>query len=92
MAGQNISEIVCIATAHVLLTVLKGGNSMKGKIKRLARDRGFGFISAENGEDVFFHRSALESVQFDSLEEGIELEFDLESGPKGPKAVNIKTI
>jgi len=76
----------------MLIIIWKGGDGLKGKIKRLARDRGFGFISAEDGKDIFFHRSALESVQFDSLEEGIELEFDLEDGPKGPKAINIKTV
>ncbi len=65
---------------------------MKGKIKRLIRERGFGFISAEDGTEVFFHRSALQDVNFDTLEEGNSIEFDLEKGDKGPRAVNVKLI
>lgn len=66
---------------------------MKGKIKRLIRGRegrGFGFITNEDGKEVFFHRSALEGVDFDALEEGDSVEFNLERGPKGPRAVNIR--
>ncbi len=63
---------------------------MKGKIKRLIRDRGFGFITAEDNKDVFFHRSALAEGDFDVLEEGSSVEFDLEGGPKGPRATNVR--
>jgi len=62
---------------------------LEGKIKRLIRERGFGFITAEDGEDVFFHLSALEGEDFDALEEGTNVEFDLERGPKGPRATNV---
>ncbi len=65
---------------------------MKGTIKRMIRERGFGFISAEDGSEVFFHRSALTDVDFDTLEEGGSVEFDLETGDKGPRAVNLKVI
>ena len=65
---------------------------MKGNIKRLIRERGFGFISTEDGTEVFFHRTALQDINFDTLEEGNSVEFDLESGPKGPRAVNLKVI
>ena len=63
---------------------------MKGKIKRLNRLRGFGFISAENGEEVFFHRSALRGEDFDALQEGTSVEFKLTRGPKGLRAVNVR--
>jgi CspA family cold shock protein len=63
---------------------------LKGKIKRLIRERGFGFIIAENGKEVFFHRSALAEGNFDALEEGASVEFDLERGPKGPRAIGVK--
>ena len=62
---------------------------MKGKIKRIIWERGFGFITAEDGKEVFFHRSAC-GEDFGALEEGASVEFDLESGPKGPRAMNIK--
>ena len=65
---------------------------MKGKIKRLIQERGFGFISAEDGTEVFFHRSALQDTNFDTLEEGNSVEFDLEKGYKGPRAVNLRVI
>ena len=63
---------------------------MEGKIKRLVRDRGFGFISVEDGKDVFFHRSDLAGGDFDALEEGTSVEFDLEEGPKGSRAVSVR--
>ena len=65
---------------------------MKGKIKRLIRGRGFGFISAEDETEVFFHRSALEGMNFDTLEEGDSVEFDLEKGYRGPRAVNVRVV
>jgi len=55
---------------------------LKGKIKKLIRERGFGFITAENGKEVFFHRSALAGEDFDALEEGTSVEFVVETGPK----------
>jgi len=65
---------------------------VKGKIKKLIRERGFGFISAEDGREVFFHSSALEGVDFGALEEGDSVEFNVERGPKGPRAVNVRMI
>lgn len=63
---------------------------MKGKVKKLIRDRGFGFITAEDGTEVFFHRSDLVEADYDTMEEGAGVEFDLESGAKGPRAVKVK--
>ena len=63
---------------------------MKGKISKLVRERGFGFIAAEDGKDVFFHRSALAGGNFDSLVEGTSVEFDKEMDPKGPRAANVR--
>ena len=63
---------------------------MKGKIRKLIRERGFGFIAAEDSKDVFFHRSALAGEDFDALNEGNSVEFDLERGPKGLQARNVR--
>ena len=65
---------------------------MKGEIKRVIRDRGFGFISAEDGKEIFFHRSALQGIDFDALEEGNSVEFNVEKGPKGLRAESIRMI
>jgi CspA family cold shock protein len=60
-----------------------------GKIKKLT-DRGFGFIAAADGKEVFFHRSECQSVAFDSLSEGQDVTFDREADVKGPRARNIR--
>ncbi|MDH4223965.1 MAG: cold shock domain-containing protein [candidate division Zixibacteria bacterium] len=62
----------------------------KGTVKRLIRERGFGFISAEDGREVFFHRSELQNIDFDKLKEGDHLEFDVVKGNKGPQAKDVK--
>jgi len=60
-----------------------------GKIKKLV-DRGFGFIMASDGKEVFFHRSECQEVEFDSLNEAQEVTFDRESDAKGPRARNVR--
>jgi CspA family cold shock protein len=62
----------------------------KGTVKRIIRERGFGFISAEDGREIFFHRSELQDVDFDELAEGDNLEFTIVKGDKGPQAIGIK--
>jgi len=62
----------------------------KGTIARLM-DRGFGFIKTEEGGDLFFHRNELEGVEFNSLREGQEVEFEKGQGRDGrPAAVKVK--
>ena len=65
---------------------------MKGTIKKVIRQRGFGFIAAEDGKEIFFHRSGLAGGDFDSLQEGASVEFDVEQSPKGERAANVKTV
>ena len=60
-----------------------------GKIKKVVRDRGFGFISDTDGRELFFHQSGLVEAQFDSLKEDQKVEFEVESSPKGPRAITI---
>jgi len=64
----------------------------KGKVKRIIRERGFGFVSAEDGREIFFHRNELQNIDFDALMEGDQLEFDVVKGQKGPAATNIKKM
>lgn len=61
-----------------------------GKIKKLVRDRGFGFISDTDGREVFFHQSSLIDAKFDLLKEDQEVEFEIEKSPKGPRAINVR--
>jgi len=61
----------------------------QGTIKKLVTDKGFGFIEGERG-DVFFHHSAVEGVSFEELREGQTVSFEMGSGPKGPRAENVR--
>jgi CspA family cold shock protein len=63
-----------------------------GKIKKLVRERGFGFILGSDGAELFFHRSALQGEGFDTLAEGQAVEYDIEKGDKGPRAANMKVV
>ena len=61
-----------------------------GTVKRLVRDRGFGFIRDDGGQEWFFHRSAVQEGGFDPLAEGQRVIFDEEPSPKGPRAGNVR--
>ncbi len=61
----------------------------KGKINKLVRDRGFGFIDDTDGRQVFFHQSSLVGIGFDALTGDEAVEFEVENSPKGPRAVNV---
>ena len=64
-----------------------------GTIKRVISDRGFGFIGGEDGKEYFFHRNELaESLDFDRLVGGETFSFEVESSPKGPRAVKVTTV
>jgi len=63
-----------------------------GTIKKIVKDKGFGFIIPDDGtEEVFFHRSKLApKIQFDDLREGNEVQFETRPGDKGPQAFNLR--
>ena len=63
---------------------------MKGKVKWFDTKKGFGFIETDGGPDVFVHYSSIESQGFRNLEEGEEVEFEIEDGPKGPAARGVR--
>lgn len=62
---------------------------MKGTVKWFNNQKGYGFISDENGKDVFVHYSGLKMEGFKTLEEGQTVEFDVVNGDKGPQATNV---
>ena len=61
----------------------------KGVVRRFNNQRGFGFISDPEGNDVFVHYTGINGEGFKTLEEGQEVEFDIVQGEKGPQAVNV---
>jgi CspA family cold shock protein len=63
-----------------------------GTVKRVISERGFGFIADSEGKEYFFHKDGLvESLDFDRLTGGESVEFTVESGPKGPRAVQVRS-
>ena len=61
-----------------------------GTVKWFNPDKGFGFISREDGEDVFVHFSAIQGEGYRNLEENQKVEFEVTQGPKGPQAANVR--
>ena len=65
---------------------------MKGTVKWFNNQKGYGFISDEQGNDVFVHYSGLNMDGSKSLDEGAEVEFDVVNGAKGPQATNVTKL
>ncbi len=64
----------------------------KGKVKWFSNQKGYGFITPENGNDVFVHHTAIQGEGYKSLDEGQQVEFNIEKGPKGEQATNVVKI
>ena len=65
---------------------------MRGTVKWFNNQKGYGFISDEQGNDVFVHYTGLNMEGFKSLDEGASVEFDVIDGAKGPQAVNVTKL
>ena len=65
---------------------------MNGTVKWFNSSKGFGFITTDEGNDVFVHYSSITGEGYKSLDEGDEVEFDVIEGPKGPQASNVRKI
>jgi cold shock protein len=62
-----------------------------GTVKKIVAERGFGFITSDDGRDYFFHRSAVApSLDFDSIAAGQKVRFEIEQDVKGPRARNVE--
>ena len=67
----------------------KRGIELKGTVKWFNESKGYGFISPEEGKDVFVHFSEIKMEGFKTLTEGQVVQFDVTDGPKGPQASNV---
>ena len=63
---------------------------VKGTVKWFNEKKGYGFLSQENGNYVFVHYTSIKSDGFKTLKEGDTVEFEVQDGPKGPQAINVK--
>lgn len=68
------------------------GPKVRGKVKKLVPERGFGFVRGEDGKEVFFHRSGLGANDYDALSEGDVVEYVVQEGPRGPRAENVRNV
>lgn len=64
----------------------------KGKVKWFSNQKGYGFITTESGTDIFVHHSSIQGEGYKTLEEGQEVEFEIEKTPKGEQAVKVTKI
>lgn len=65
---------------------------MQGKVKWFNQEKGYGFISRDDGDDVFVHFSAIQEDGFKTLAEGQDVEFEIVEGPRGPQAANVTKL
>jgi CspA family cold shock protein len=65
---------------------------MQGKVKWFNSQKGYGFITPESGNDVFVHHTAIQGTGYKTLDEGQEVEFETQQGPKGEQAINVVKV
>jgi len=65
---------------------------VKGTVKWFNEKKGYGFLSSEDGDDVFVHYTSIQNEGFKTLKEGQSVEFEVKDGPKGPQAVNVTAL
>ena len=85
-------KLVAGESGNKIILFFGGINMNKGTVKWFNNQKGFGFISDEQGNDVFVHYSGLEMDGFKSLEEGQEVQFEVVQGAKGPQATNVTKL
>jgi len=89
---RDLPAFSCEHSAHISTQRNTSTNMETGTVKWFNDAKGYGFLSRQNGEDVFVHFSAIQSSGFRSLQEGQSVQFDVVKGPKGWQAENVKGV
>ena len=94
--GQYFNrEMIVLIISEQILSVralsVRERQMPEGTVKKIVADKGFGFIQGDSG-DVFFHYTALNGVEIESLQEGDQVTFEMGQGPKGPRAENVQRV
>ena len=90
MVHKNV-RVHC-TTYNIECKFFHGGTTMKGTVKWFNAEKGYGFITGEDGADVFVHFSAINGEGFKSLEEGQAVTYDLTEGARGMQAANVTKL
>lgn len=88
-ATKTFSFVVFLCVSEISIHTKGGTHMANGTVKWFNESKGFGFITSEDGTDVFVHHSSIQGNGFKTLAEGDRVTFDTERGPKGLKAVNV---
>ena len=88
----DILATYCESAEKFFLFIFGGITMHKGTVKWFNNQKGYGFISDEEGNDVFVHYTGLNMEGFKSLDEGQAVEYDVIQGQKGPQAVNVTKL
>ncbi len=85
-----LKDDIIFSKVFLKLSIIKEVTVLaEGKVKWFNESKGFGFLTSEDNVDVFVHYSSIQGDGFKVLAEGDSVSFDIEEGPKGPKAVNV---
>jgi ribosomal subunit interface protein len=79
-------ELDKIRDKRAMHEIRVAGPPERGVISKILRDKGYGFISMENGTEVYFHRNAIQDLSFEEIEDGMEVSLNIEPGDDGPQA------
>ena len=87
------SFVIFLYIGGLLIDTRIGGTKMStGTVKFFNAEKGYGFIKAEDGKEIFIHYSAIQSDGYKTLEEGQKVQFEIVEGNRGPQAANVSLI
>jgi CspA family cold shock protein len=92
LSGKKTGVVSAGIVPAILRRTKGSGVVADGTVKWFSNEKGYGFISQSDGEDVFVHFSAIQTEGYKSLEEGQAVEFDVTDGPKGKQASNVRAV